>query len=135
MAEIQQICPACFRLIPAVANVCPDCGADIAALSARGYRDKLLATLAHPLDDVRMRAIIALGWRGEPDTADALADCALRHPVDVMEALAVVDALTRLGEPGRDAIARLAANHPAHAVREAARWVPKASVSQDATDV
>lgn len=134
MAENQLICPACFRLISTTASVCPDCGADIDALSVRDYRDKLLAALAHPLDDVRMRAILALGWRGEPDTADALADCALRHPMDVVEGLAVVDALTRLGKPGRDAMARLAESRPAHAVREAARRALKAPPIQEAAD-
>lgn len=100
---------------------CPGCGADLAALSGRDYRDKLLAALAHPLDDVRMRAILAMAWRAEPETADALADCALSHPVDVVEGMAVVGALAGLGEAGRSALMRLAESHPAHAVREAAQ--------------
>jgi hypothetical protein len=37
-------------------QICPACGADLDALSARDYRVKLLAALHHPLDDVRMRA-------------------------------------------------------------------------------
>jgi len=81
-----------------------------------------------------MRAILALGFRGETNAGDALVECALRHPGDVVEGLAVVGALTRLGEAGRDAIARLAARHPAHAVREAARWALKAPPIQEATD-
>lgn len=120
MAEAQQICPACFRLIPAETGVCPACGADLLALSARDYRDKLHAALKHPLAEVRMRVILALGWRGEPEAAEPLATCTLRHPVDVVEGLAVVDALAQLGEAGRAALQRLAHTHPAHAVREAA---------------
>jgi HEAT repeat protein len=116
-----QICPACFRLIPAEAGVCPACGADLVALSARDYREKLLAALQHPLDDVRMRAILVLGLRGESDAADALVECALRHPIDVVEGLAVVGTLTRLGAVGRAALLKLAECDPAHAVREAAR--------------
>jgi HEAT repeat protein len=119
MAE--QFCPACYRLIPVEARVCPACGADLDALSVRGYRDKLVAALSHPLDDIRMRAILALGLRGETDAADALVDCALRHPVDVVEGLAVVGTLSRLGAAGRQALLKLAERDPAHAVRVAAR--------------
>ena len=121
MAEARQICPACYRLIPADVHACPACGADLDALSARDYRVKLLAALHHPLDDVRMRAILALGLRGEAETAEALADCALRHPEDVVEGLAVVGALVRLGSAGRNSLLKLAARAPAHAVRQAAR--------------
>lgn len=121
MSEDLQICPACFRTIPADARACPACGADLGLLSARDYRVKLLAALNHPLDDVRMRAILALGLRGEENAAQALADCALRHPIDVVEGLAVVGALTRLGAAGRDALRTLARRDTAHAVREAAR--------------
>ena len=121
MAEAEHICPACFHLIPAGKTRCPACGVDFAALTARDYRAKLLAALTHPLDDVRMRVILALGLRAEPDAAEALGDCALRHPVDVVEGLAVVGSLARLGDAGRRALLRLAESHPAHAVREAAQ--------------
>jgi HEAT repeat protein len=117
----EQICPACYRLIPLEAQVCPACGADLAALSARTYRDKLVAALGHPLDDVRMRAILALGLRGEADAADALAECALRHSMDVVEGLAVVGALARLGTAGQAALLKLAERDPASAVRIAAQ--------------
>ena len=123
MAE--QICPACFRLIPAEAHACPACGADLDRLWARDYRDKLLAALAHPLAEVRMRAILALGLRGEASAAQSLVDCALRHPVDVVEGLAVVAALVRLGGAGRTALHTLAEVHAAQAVRAAARQATK----------
>jgi hypothetical protein len=38
----------------------PACGANLSAQSARDYREKLLAALGHPLDDVCPRAILAL---------------------------------------------------------------------------
>lgn len=123
MAEPQQVCLACFRLVPAQSASCPECGADLAAFSARDYRDKLLHALDHPLADVRMRAIIACGWRGEACAAQPLFELALRHPVDVVEGLAVVESLRTLGEPGRAMLAELAANHPARAVRTAAGGV------------
>lgn len=120
MKELQQICLACFHLIPVEAQTCPHCGADLTAFSARDYADKLIAALDHPLSEVRMRAIIALGWRGEERAAQPLLDLALRHPVDVVEGLAVLESLARMGIEGRIAIAGLAQRHRAHAVREAA---------------
>jgi hypothetical protein len=118
----RQICPACFKLIPADALNCPACGADIVALSARNYREKLIAALQHPLAEVRMRAIIALGWRGETEAAEPLVACALRHPVDVVEGLEIVHSLASIYQPrvSQELLARLVMEHPAHAVRESA---------------
>ena len=116
-------CPDCFAMISADAPVCPACGADIARLGARGYREKLLHALEHPLADVRLRAIIALGLRAEAGAADALAQCALRHPTDVTAALEVINSLCRLnsGPERHTALVRLAEDHPGRAVRAAAR--------------
>jgi len=118
MDEPQQICPECYRLIPLALVRCPDCGADLASFSAQQYRDKLIAALEHPLSEVRMRAIIALGWRRERAAAEALAACALRHPADVIEGLEVVSSLAKIGV--RIELAALSRMHPAHAVRAAA---------------
>jgi len=120
MAKPLQICPRCYDLIDAAAAVCPRCGADLEALSTRDYGNKLLDALHHPLSEVRMRAVIALGWRGDPAAAAGLEQLALRHPVDVIEGLAVVDSLARLGAAGQASLGALAAGHPAHAVRAAA---------------
>lgn len=86
------------------------------------YREKLLHALEHPLAEVRMRSIIALGLRGEPDTAPALVACALRRPADVVEGLEIVRSLGRLdaGRPCSAALRKLADLHPANAVRTAA---------------
>ena len=121
-AERAGYCPACFALINVGTPVCPICGRDLRRLSVQEYREKLLTALNHPLADVRLRAIIALGWRGEGETAEALAQCSLRHPADVVEGLQVVESLHAI----RDTAAReralrlLAARHPAHAVWSAA---------------
>ena len=120
MSEARQICLACFRLILAGASTCPVCGVDLAPFSTRDYREKLIHALMHPLADVRMRAIIALGWRGEACAAHPLFELALRHPVDVVEGLAIVESLARLSDAGRVMLKELAERHPAHAVREAA---------------
>ncbi|MGD9788187.1 MAG: HEAT repeat domain-containing protein [Sulfuricellaceae bacterium] len=120
--ENDAYCLSCFSLIPAGADICPVCGAPVDAFSALDYREKLVHALLHPLDDVRMRAIIALGLRGEPETADALVECALRHPTDVVAGLEIVRSLARVKDigVGRDALAVLKERHPAHAVRGAA---------------
>ena len=123
----QQICLRCFYLIPVEAQTCPRCGADLAAFSARDYADKLIDALDHPLSEVRMRAIIALGWRGEERAAQPLLDLALRHPVDVVEGLAVLESLARMGIEGRITLVALAERHQAHAVRETAKQVLRTS--------
>ncbi|MGA8147526.1 MAG: HEAT repeat domain-containing protein [Gallionellaceae bacterium] len=136
MKGAQQICLACFHLIPVEAPTCPQCGADIAAFSARDYREKLLHALFHPLADVRMRAVIALGWRDEPETADALVACALRHPSDVVEGLEIINSLVQMKDvvARQTALSTLKAHHPAHAVREAAARMLDESASQREAD-
>lgn len=122
MEGLQQICFACFYLIPVEQKVCPHCGADLADFSARDYREKLLNALFHPLADVRMRAVIALGWRGEQETAGELAACALRHPSDIVQGLEIINSLTimKAAKSVYAALSILKERHPAHAVREGA---------------
>lgn len=125
MNEHPGFCLACFMPLPQEAETCPVCGARMAELSERNYREKLVHALLHPLADIRMRAIIALGWRGEPETADALVACALNHPLDVVQGLEIINSLEQM----KDAMKRqttlsiLQAQHRAHAVREGARRV------------
>jgi hypothetical protein len=82
----------------------------------------LQATPYIPLAEVRMRAIIALGLRGERSTADALVECAFRAPTDVVEGLQVVRSLEDIlaGTVDLAPLKRLADASPAHAVRVAA---------------
>jgi hypothetical protein len=103
-------------------EICPACGERASALSARDYKEKLLHALLHPLADVRMRAIIALGLRAEEDAIPALLDCALRHPMDLAQGLEIVRSLTRMkaGHARASALRDLAERHPASAIRQAA---------------
>lgn len=116
-------CPNCFARISIEAKFCPACGTDITALSERDYRDKLIHALRHPLSDVRLRAIIALGLRADEQAADALVACALSHSTDVVEGLAIIDSLKRIPTLSirRQSLATLAEQHAAHAVRVAAQ--------------
>jgi HEAT repeat protein len=115
-------CPACFEPLAQEADTCPACGARRADLTGRDYREALLYALRHPLADVRLRVIIALGLRGEPETADALAECALRYPTDVVQGLEIVHSLSRVrdGATRKRTLFSLAVRHHAHAVRDAA---------------
>jgi HEAT repeat protein len=115
-------CPNCFVMMPAAAGVCPTCGADITAFDALSYPEKLVQALHHPLAEVRMRAIIALGLRGDDDAAVALAQCALRHPTDVVEGLEIVNSLGHLSRSAvrLEALTALINRHLARAVQKAA---------------
>lgn len=120
MAEARQYCMRCFALFGADAARCPACGAEAARFTAQAYGEKLLAALGHPLAEVRMRAIIAIGLRSDTEMAAALVACALRHPADIVQGLEIVRSLSRL-DSGRAALRQLAGAHPAHAVRAAAQ--------------
>ena len=121
MATETLYCPNCFAMIPADASVCTFCSADIGEISGRDFRDKLLHTLEHPLDDMRMRAIISLGLRGEAGTALPMAECALRHPLNIEEGLEVIERLRHFApSPEVFSSLQMLLKHEAHAVREAA---------------
>lgn len=108
-------------MIPVGVSVCPVCSVVISDISDRDFREKLLHALDHPLDDVRMRAIIALGLRGEEETALPMAECAFRHPMNIEEGLEVIERLSDF-TPSPDVLLalRMLSDHKAHAVQEAA---------------
>lgn len=122
MAEPPAYCLHCFAELPASAEVCPYCGAGLAEQHRKRYAERLIHALSHPLADVRMRAIIALGLRGEAEAAEALVGCALRHPIDVVEGLEIVGSLRLIAETTGQwqALTRIAEEHPARGVRQAA---------------
>ncbi len=116
-------CIHCFAEIAPEARQCPFCGVEFQEWArSLDYETRLIHALGHPLADVRMRAIIALGKRGDQQAAAALVRCALRHPIDVVEGLEIVDSVRRLRPGGvrSKALGCLARDHPAHAVRHAA---------------
>jgi HEAT repeat protein len=116
-------CPVCFGLSESGGGQCLLCGTDLQLWSqTHSYAERLMQAILHPVAEVRMAAIIALGLRGETQAACALADCAMAHSVDVPEGLEIVNALTRLaaGREGLAGLQRLATQHPASAVRVAA---------------
>jgi HEAT repeat protein len=105
-----------------VPEICPHCHASLRQWEKKTYSQRLIEALEHPLSEVRMRAIIALGWRGEKAAEKPLVDCALRHPIDVVEGLEIVNSLRLIRDKRSDdtALRILSLNHPARAVRSAA---------------
>ena len=71
-------CPSCFRRVAADTPRCPHCTAILSDLDRRSYRERLITALNHPLAEVRMRAIIALGLRRQVAAVNPLLACAFR---------------------------------------------------------
>lgn len=115
-------CPRCFASLAWEEEYCPHCHSDLTVWSRQSFPSRLIHALQHPLADVRIRAIIALGMLHLDEAAPALVACALHYPTDVTEGLAIVNALAQLipETVGRAGLKQLASEHPAHAVRHAA---------------
>ena len=115
-------CLNCFSTISTMEEVCPACKVPIAAISAREYAEKLIRALEHPLADVRVRVIIALGMRGDPEAAEKLADCALHYPADIVQSIQIVTSLRKMrpSTSRHKALEALGKQHPAAVVRIAA---------------
>jgi HEAT repeats len=116
-------CPHCYALITAGDAWCPVCGADLHDWHPKSYAERLILALNHPLADVRMRAIIALGLRRERAAEQALVACALRHPHDVVAGLEIINSLGLLrdGAKAKRGLSRLIRMHPARLIKEAAQ--------------
>ncbi|MGO9234687.1 MAG: HEAT repeat domain-containing protein [Methylocella sp.] len=112
-------CPNCHARIPLDAAICPHCRTSLREWQEKTYVDRLIGALRHPLSEVRMRAIIALGWRGERAAEKPLVECTLRHPIDVVEGLEIVNSLRLIRDNGSDdtELRHLSLHHAARAVR------------------
>jgi hypothetical protein len=90
-------CSACWRTIPTGAGSCPGCGTDLAALTARPYTEKLLATLEHPIGEVGERAASLLGEVAGHEAREPLTRVAEKSS-DPYLAAAALRGLYRLSE-------------------------------------
>ncbi len=89
--------------------------------TSRSYTERLVHALAHPLAEVRMQSVIALGKRKDEASITMLKWCAFRHPTDIIQALEIIRALENMPtSPAKAQALDALAEHPAHAVREAA---------------
>ena len=113
-------CPACFREIGNGSKICPYCGTDIVHWeNETTYVDKLIFGLRHPVSEVRMAAILALGLGGWEEGAIPLAKCALRWPMDRVLADVVLESLEKIDPtPQRVSALHLLLSHPSRAIRK-----------------
>lgn len=91
-------------------------------MRGQSFAVKLIHALRHPLADIRLRAIVALGLRAQADAVPALIECALARPTDVVAGLQIVASLKQIqgSHPDTKGLEELAARHPARPIRRAA---------------
>lgn len=119
---MEHFCPFCFAKIPATIRICPCCRQDIEDWEDdQSYAARLIRALQHPVDQVRMGAIITLGNRADPETAEALVECAYRFPALVPQNLQIIESLLQLPDSRerKNALEKLS-RHPSHPVAERA---------------
>lgn len=54
-------CVSCWKIIAGDAKICPFCGCDLTAASARSYPERLIGALRHPVPETRLLAAEILG--------------------------------------------------------------------------
>lgn len=122
---MSEFCPHCFHLAADNERTCSLCGTDISQWdsSTQDFNTRLIQALHHPVDDVRLRAIYAIGKRGVIAAANALVECALSTPADVVQGLEIISALSSWppSPEQQRTLERLAGQHPAKIVQIAAR--------------
>lgn len=121
---MQFYCPSCFAEVQDRAPSCPRCGIVASEWTAKHpLLERLLHALGHPLPETRMMAIITLGNRADPRSAEPLARCAFDHPTDIVQGLEILGSIAKLPRTAeRERAITLLTRHPAHAIRaEASR--------------
>lgn len=98
-------CPSCWAELAPNAQVCPRCGADLTALDAEDYTDKLIAALRHPEPFTQRRAAYVLGLRRDPRAVPALVE-AMKGSADVYVRGEAAAALGKIGGPEAEAALR-----------------------------
>lgn len=107
-------CPYCFAKVLDDDQICAYCRQDIQEWEQKKtYAARLVQALRHPIDEVRMRAIISLGNQADPHTASALVECAYRFPTMVPQNLQILASLLQFpSSRERDIAFNLLSNHP-----------------------
>jgi len=90
-------CPACWSEIEPSDSRCPKCDADVRALGAQSFSEKLRAALRHPEPQTAVRAAWILGERRD---ASAVGDLIriLERARDSFLAEAAAEALGKIGD-------------------------------------
>jgi HEAT repeat protein len=90
-------CTHCFREIDAEDRQCHNCGADLRG-DSRSYEEKLVAALAHPMPEARLRICWLLGINDVRSAVPNLMHVAERDP-DLFVRKSAVEALVALRDP------------------------------------
>ena len=112
-------CPACWFEIPAAAETCGHCGADLAALDAETFERKLARALDSPEPMTARRAAGILGRRGGKFALRALVSRLRRDP-DPFLAGEIAQALGRIGGTRATRVLGMLRSHPSVIVCRAA---------------
>jgi hypothetical protein len=120
-ATMTTLCPACWRVVPNDACLCSHCGADIAQLHERDFRDKLLGALSHPDRDTVIRAAVALAARHDPAASHAIEAAMRRFPNEPHVLAGLLNALIFVADDDARRIGLEAVGHRSIIVRLAAR--------------
>lgn len=94
---MQCFCPDCFAEAAPGAMTCPVCGPELES-DRRGYEDKLLRALHHPIPDHQIMAARVLGEHRSERAIPELAGLLSQNP-DYYLAREVLAALLKIGSP------------------------------------
>lgn len=115
---ITAYCPACWNEVPAEASRCPACGADLEALDAASFDEKLVRALRHPEPATRRRVVEILGRRRNRAAVPALL-ALWREGSDPYLSAEICHALGRIGGELALAALQVIATDPSAVVRAA----------------
>ena len=128
---ITYYCPQCWTIVTEQDVSCPNCGYHLGQFTELPYEDKLLLGLKHPVQDIRIIAIKALGDLGNLRAIPEFKQIVMNENEDYYVLRAVLLALEII--PGQQSIALLvqAKNHPSELVRRLADQILKRMSDQD----
>jgi HEAT repeat protein len=114
-------CPACWQEIPEGVSDCPVCGFPLAQDDVLSFEEKLLRSLEHPVQDIRLMAIQILG-NLSCQAALPYFERVLHQPeADMFELREVLIALSKFQDPRSAELIQEAVNHPYPMVSRLAR--------------
>ncbi len=112
-------CPGCWSEVSEGARRCPACGAELEALDAASFQEKLLRALWHPEPLTGRRAAELLGRLGVASAVPALL-ARYRSGIDPFFAAQIAQALAEIGGKEARAALDVLARDPSIIVRRAA---------------
>lgn len=115
-----EFCANCFTELHGSDDHCTNCGQPRDdGWATTSFDTRLIRALNHPVADVRLRAIYALGRRKVISAIDLLVDLAFIHPFDPVQGKVIVDALTDMSVRQADeALLQLSREHPSNVVQQ-----------------